>query len=102
MKNLKDENNTIVKKYPGFMDFFSSSIDIEVFLQDELLDNKMSFDEKLGYNTLGKMPAFAALYKKPPTNCVTPGRMRPGGYTRSGKIRPPKYIHPKTDRRAGK
>lgn len=102
MKNLRDENNNIVNKYPGFMDFFSSSIDIEFFLQDELLDNKMSFDEKLGYNTLGKLPAFAALYKKPPTTCYTPGKTRPGGYTRSGKYKPAKYIPGKQDRRAGK
>lgn len=44
----------------------------------------------------------AALYKKPPTACTTPGKTRPAGYSRTGKYLPSKYIPSKIDKRAGK
>ena len=49
-----------------------------------------------------KIPVFAALGKKPPTNVWTGGRIRPGGYNRNGKYLPPKSIPGKNDKRQGK
>jgi hypothetical protein len=44
----------------------------------------------------------AALFRQPPTQCSTPGKMRPGGFNRNGKYLPAKYIPSKMDKRAGK
>jgi hypothetical protein len=54
-----------------------------------------------GYDDI-RIPLSAALYKRPPTTCSTPGKMRPGGYTKTGKYKPAKYIPSKLDKRVGK
>ncbi len=72
------------------------------FGEDENLFLSMQFDKLLGLNILNGRPAYLALYKQPPTSCQTPGKMLPGGYTKSGKWKPARWTPLKTDKRAGK
>lgn len=44
----------------------------------------------------------AGLFSKFPTTVWTDGKTRPGGYNRSGKFLPSKYIPGKMDKRSGK
>lgn len=74
----------------------------EAFQEDESLFRSMHFDQSLGLNILDGLPAYLALYKQPPTSCQTPGKMLPGGFTKSGKWKPARWTPLKTDKRAGK
>lgn len=65
--------------------------------------NDMIFSPELMINILpnGK-PAYKAHFKTPPTACTTPGKMLPGGFTKSGKWKPARWTPVKMDKRAGK
>ena len=102
MKNKFYEKNQELKKYPGFLDFFSDSIEMLNLEDEDIIEENMKFNKDLGYNEIKKIPVFAALSKRPPTNVYTGGRTRPGGYNRNGKYLPAKYIPGKNDKRAGK
>ena len=99
MKNLSGKNK---KKFPGFLNFFSDSIDMNYFIEEENLENKMIYNPEKGYNEIDNLPAFATLRKKYPTLTTTNGRIRPAGYNNKGKWVPAKVIRTKQDRRAGK
>lgn len=74
----------------------------EAFREDETIFLSMQFDKLQELNILDGRPAYLALYKQPPTSCQTPGKMLPGGYTKSGKWKPARWTPLKTDKRAGK
>jgi len=57
-------------------------------------------EENLSYKSLEELQA--ALSRMPPTLCITPGKLRPGGFNRNGKLLPTKAIPSKSDKRAGK
>lgn len=62
-----------------------------------------SEDEDKEYKEFSSLDELqAALFRRPPTSCFTPGKTRPAGYNRNGKYLPLKMIPPKTDKRAGK
>ena len=102
MKNKFYEKNKELKKYPGFLDFFSDSIEMLNLEDEDIIEENMKFNRDLGYNEIKKIPVFAALSKKPPTNVWTGMRIRPGGYNRNGKWLPSKTIRAKNDKRQGK
>lgn len=90
-------------KAPLIAQFMTLSPHEVLFHQDQVAVNQMSYNDKqrLNLNKDGR-PAYLALYKSPPTNCFTPGKMLPGGYTKSGKYKSPRWSPAKTDKRAGK
>jgi hypothetical protein len=57
-------------------------------------------EEYYQYKSLNELQA--GLFRRPPTSCSTAGKMRPGGFNRSGKLVPSKWIPQKTDKRSGK
>ena len=57
---------------------------------------------KLMNLTVDGLPLYCALSKTPPTNIFTAGHTRAGGYSRTGKYLPTKFIPGKMDKRAGK
>lgn len=73
------------------------------FIDDEKQNSSATWNEELGMMVLeGGEPLWAALSKRPPTTCTTPGKTRPAGYNKAGKYLPSKYISSKLDKRAGK
>ena len=73
------------------------------FIDDEKEHSSATWSDELGMMVLeGGVPLWAALSKRPPTTCHTPGKTRPGGWSKTGKYLPTKYIPAKTDKRAGK
>lgn len=70
---------------------------------DDQLLNDMSFSKELMMNLLSNgTAAYEARFKTPPTACTTPGKMLPGGFTKSGKWKPARWSPIKMDKRAGK
>jgi len=74
---------------------------ITAFLQPYPADLYAADDEEEATHcSLAEMQA--SLFRRPPTSCTTPGRMRPAGFNRNGRLVPAKWIPAKTDKRAGK
>lgn len=73
------------------------------FIEDEAMSSAAIWDDNSNIMVLPEgEPLWAALSRKPPTTCYTPGKTRPGGYNKAGKYLPSKYIPGKSDKRAGK
>ena len=83
--------------------FLKPSPHLPAFIEDEQLFDEAHWNAatKIMETNTGE-PLWAALSKRPPTTCSTPGKTRPAGYSRTGKYLPSKYIPSKTDKRAGK
>ena len=88
---------------PPILFFLQPSPHWELFIEEDAFEAKCTYDEDLQMNfTENGLPLWAALSKTPPTSIHTLGKTRPGGYSRSGKLLPSKFIPGKTDKRAGK
>lgn len=68
---------------------------------EELFENAtFSVDRKINIDSNG-IPLHCSLSRTPPTTCITPGKMLPGGYTKDGKYKSARYSPTKSDKRAG-
>lgn len=90
-------------KVPMVVLFLKPSPYSAEFIEDDALLSKATWDDRSSLMVLEEgLPLWAALSKRPPTTCNTPGKTRPAGYNKAGKYLPSKYIPAKTDKRAGK
>ena len=93
MKNKFYEKNQELKKYPGFLQFFSDTIDTKFFKLEEKIEQQMTLNKDLGYNEIKNIPVFFNITKRPKTYAgSTGGYRRPGGYNRNNKYVPPKTV----------
>ena len=83
--------------------FLKPSPHLPAFIEDEQIFNEAHWNAatKIIETNTGE-PLWAALSKRPPTVVPTAGKTRPGGYSRTGKYLPAKWIPAKSDKRAGK
>ena len=83
--------------------FLKPSPHLPAFIEDEQIFNEAHWNAvtKIIETNTGE-PLWAALSKRPPTSCYTPGKTRPGGYNKNRKYLPAKFIPGKMDKRAGK
>ena len=92
-KNSNNQKINNLKKYPGFLQFFSDTIDTKFFELEKKTELKMTLNKDLGYNEIDNIPVFFNITKRPKTYAgTTGGYRRPGGYNRNNKYVPPKTI----------
>jgi hypothetical protein len=98
-----EQSTALNEKIPMVAFFLRPSPFAAAFIEDEAASSTATWDEQACLMVLeGGEPLWAALSKRPPTTCGTPGKTRPAGYNKAGKYVPAKWIPAKTDKRAGK
>lgn len=88
---------------PLIFQHFSECTLIQNFINDEEIFHNSFFSSEKSINLdKDNNPIYCSLFKSPPTNCYTPGKYIPGGYTKSGTYKAARHTPSKTDKRAGK
>lgn len=91
------------QRLPKVLMFVSQCPFVADFEASQALDNSTVFDPERQLSVLTDgSPIYCVRYPTPPTSTSTPGHTIPGGFTSTGKYKPPKFMPAKTDKRAGK
>lgn len=91
------------QKLPAMLHFLQECTLVDQFIQAAETDDGSQFSIDRMLNLLPDgTPLYCALSKTPPTDCHTPGKILPGGFTPGGKYKPSRPTPAKTDKRAGR
>lgn len=97
-----EKQQTGNQKLPAMLHFLQECTLLDQFIEEAESDDRavFSYERKLSLLPDGT-PQYSALTKKPPTPCTTPGKLVPGGYTPSGKLKNSYFTKTKMDKRVG-
>lgn len=97
-----EKQHTGNQKLPAMLHFLQECTLLDQFIEEAECDDRAEFSKERQLSLLPDgTPQYSALTKRPPTPCITPGKLVPGGYTPSGKYKNSSFTKSKQDKRVG-